>query len=284
MSEHVIDVTPENAQQVLVEESSKRLVVVDFWADWCAPCKALMPILEKLAEEYQGLFLLAKVNADQQPDISGQFGVRSLPTVIMMKDGQPVDAFQGALPETEVRKVLEKFLPSAWDGLLESAQEKIQENDFQGALPDLREAYTQSNQDSDIALSLTQVLLQLNRCDEAETVLNGIPLADRDPNYEQMLAQIELKREAARSPELVELEQQLNDQPDNVDIAFLLAVQYSDHHSYQQALELLLAILQRDLDARDGEVKQTFLDVLAALGKGDPIAVQYQRKFFNLLY
>ncbi len=284
MNEHVVDVTPENAQQVLVEESSKRLVVVDFWADWCAPCKALMPILEKLAEEYQGLFLLAKVNADQQADISGQFGVRSLPTVIMMKDGQPVDAFQGALPETEVRKVLEKYLPSAWDDLLVSAQEKIQNNDFEGALPDLREAYTQSNQDSDIALLLTQVLLQLNRCDEAETVLNSISLADRDPSYEQMLAQIELKREAARSPELVELERQLNDQPDNVEIAFLLAVQHSDHHSYQQALELLLAILQRDLDARDGEVKQTFLDVLAALGKGDPIAVQYQRKFFNLLH
>lgn len=284
MNEHVVDITLENAQQVLIEESAKRLVLVDFWADWCAPCKALMPILEKLAEEYQGQFLLAKVNADQQPDISGQFGVRSLPTVVMMKDGQPVDGFQGALPETEIRAKLDQFLPKVWDALMASAQEKMAAEDFEGALPDLREAYVQSEHDSGIALALTHCLLQVNRCDEAETVLKNIALADQDAYYEQLMAQLELRREAAKSPEIIELERQLETEPDSIDVAYNLALQYSQNHDYGNALELLLGILARDKDAKEGTVKQGFLDVLAALGKGDPVAVQYQRKFFNLLH
>lgn len=284
MNEYVIDVTLENAQQILIEESAKRLVLVDFWADWCAPCKALMPILEKLAEEYQGQFLLAKVNADQQPDISGQFGVRSLPTVVIMKDGQPVDGFQGALPETEIRTKLDQFLPRAWDALMVSAQEKMAEENFEGALSDLREAYLQSEHDSGIALALAHCLLQLNRCDEAETVLKGIALVEQDAHYEQLMAQLELRREAAKSPEIIELEQKLESDPDNIDVAYQLALQHSQNHSYGKALELLLDILMRDKDAREGAVKQGFLDVLAALGKGDPVAVKYQRKFFNLLY
>ncbi|MBQ0797840.1 MAG: thioredoxin [Porticoccaceae bacterium] len=284
MNEHIVDVTLENAQQILIEESAKRLVLVDFWADWCAPCKALMPILEKLAEEYKGQFLLAKVNADQQPDISAQFGVRSLPSIIMMKDGQPVDGFQGALPETEIRAKLDLLLPKIWDALMASAQEKMAAGDFDGALPDLNDAYTQSAQDSGIGLALAQTLLQVNRCDQAETVLKNISLAEQDAYYEQLMAQLELKREASKSPEIIELERQLSEDPDNTEAAYQLALQYSQNHNYQDALELLLGILQRDKDAKGGEVKQGFLDVLAALGKGDPVAVQYQRKFFNILH
>ena len=283
-NEHVVEVTLENAQQILIEESAKRLVLVDFWADWCAPCKVLMPILEALAEEYKGQFLLAKVNADEQPDISAQFGVRSLPTVIMMKDGQPVDAFQGAQTEAEIRAKLDQLLPKVWDALMASAEEKMKAGDFDAALVDLKEAYAESGQDKMIGLVLAQALLQLNRCDEAEGVLKNIPLAEQDALYEQLMAQLELAREAAKSPEIIELERQLGEDANNIDVAYQLALQYSQNHSYEDALELLLGIIERDKNAKEGAVKQAFLDVLAALGKGEPVAVAYQRKFFNLLH
>jgi thioredoxin len=99
VSEHIVNIDEANAAQLLIEESHKRPVVVDFWADWCEPCKVLMPLLEKIANEYDGAFLLAKVNADEQQMIAQQFGVRSLPTVMVMQDGQPVDGFAGAQPE-----------------------------------------------------------------------------------------------------------------------------------------------------------------------------------------
>ena len=108
-SAHIVEIDESNAQQLLIDESMTRPVVVDFWADWCGPCKQLMPILEKLADEYQGAFLLAKVNADEQQMLAQQLGVRSLPTVMVIKEGQPIDGFSGAQPESAVREMLEKL-------------------------------------------------------------------------------------------------------------------------------------------------------------------------------
>ena len=118
----IVEINEANAKQWLVDESFKRPVLIDFWADWCGPCKSLMPILEKLAGEFRGQFLLAKVNADEQQMIAAQFGVRSLPTVMIMQDGQPVDGFAGAQTEVEVRELLEKYLPKPWDDLLEKGR------------------------------------------------------------------------------------------------------------------------------------------------------------------
>ena len=119
MNNYIVNIDETNAAALLIDESHKRPVVVDFWASWCAPCKVLMPLLEKIANEYQGAFLLAKVNADQQPGIAQQLGVRSLPTVMVIQGGRPVDGFAGAKPEALVRKMLEKYLPKPWDGLLQ---------------------------------------------------------------------------------------------------------------------------------------------------------------------
>ncbi|MCB1847468.1 MAG: thioredoxin, partial [Halieaceae bacterium] len=105
MSNFIVDIDESNAAQLLIDESHKRPVVVDFWADWCEPCKVLMPLLEKIATEYDGAFLLARVNADQQQMITQQFGVRSLPTVMVIQNGQPVDGFAGAVPEGQVRQM-----------------------------------------------------------------------------------------------------------------------------------------------------------------------------------
>lgn len=281
---NIVEINLENAKQLLVDESFTRPVLIDFWADWCAPCKNLMPILEKLANEYAGAFLLAKVNADEMGMISSQFGVRSLPTVVLMKDGQPIDGFTGALPEKEVRVLLEKYLPKPWEKFVNEAQALIMSGDFNSALPLLRQAYEESKQDAAVACLLAQCHLELNRIDNAEAILASVKMADQDAHFEQLKAQIELKKQAAKTPELVALEAAHSAEPDNMQIAYELAIQYHAETAHRLALEQLIGILRRDRNFAEGAAKKTFMDILAALGKGDPLAIEFQRKLFTLLY
>jgi len=281
---NIVEINLENAKQYLVDESFTRPVLIDFWADWCAPCKSLMPILEKLANEYAGAFLLAKVNADEMGMISSQFGVRSLPTVILMKDGQPIDGFTGALPEVQVREVLEKYLPKPWETFVNGAQAFIMAGDFNAALPLLRQAYEDSKHDAAIACLIAQCHLELNRIDNAEAILATIKMADQDAHYEQLLAQVELKKQAAKTPELIALETAHANEPDNVQVAYQLAIRYHTEAAHRPALELLMTILRKDRNFAEGAAKKTFMDILTALGKGDPLAIEFQRKLFTLLY
>ena len=240
MNEHIVAVTMANAKEKLIDESFQRPVLIDFWADWCAPCKTLMPLLEKIANEYAGQFLLAKVNCDEEPHIAQQFGVRNLPTVALMKDGQPVDGFTGAQTETMIRQMLEKYLPKPLDVALENALAAIAAGDHGSALTLLR--------------------------------------------YQQLLAQIELQREAAKTPEIRSLEAQRANNPTDLETAYLLAVQYSQNQQHREALDLLIDILRTDKQFRDGGAKKTLLDIIAMLGNTDPLAKEYQRKLFSLMY
>lgn len=284
MSDYIVNIDESNAVQLLIEESNNRPVVVDFWADWCEPCKVLMPLLEKIANEYNGAFLLAKVNADEQQGIVQQFGVRSLPTVMVIQNGQPVDGFTGAQPENAVREMLEKFLPKPWDGLLLMAQESMEKGDFAAALTPLRQAWEDSGQQYDITVAYVHCLIESLRLDEAEKILDGIRLADRDAAHEQLSAQLEIKREAAKSPEITALEAKLAEDPSNLDVRHQLAVQYTNSGQFKNALDNLLAILQEDLNHGDGSTKKALLDTIFSLGKGDPLAAEYQRKLYSLLY
>jgi putative thioredoxin len=284
VSDFIVNIDESNAARLLIEESHTRPVVVDFWADWCEPCKVLMPLLEKIATEYQGAFLLAKVNADDQQNIAQQFGVRSLPTVMVIKDGQPVDGFTGAQPETAVRQMLEKFLPAPWDGLLQLANESMQNGDFAAALTPLRQAWEESGRQHEISIAYAHCLIESMRLDDAQAVLDTIMLADHDAAYEQLVAQLELKREAAKSPEIDAREQQLAAEPDNHDVRARLAIQYTNAGRFRDALENLITILQQDLNHADGGTKKVLLDTIASLGKGDPLAAAYQRKLYSMLY
>ena len=278
----VIDQT--NAQQILVEESFNRPVMVDFWADWCEPCKQLMPLLEKLADEYAGAFLLAKINADEQQGIAGQLGVRSLPTVMLFKDGQPVDGFTGAQPETAIRELLQKYLPSPWDAKIAEATELLDQGQTAEAVALLRSAWEESNRLLEVTLAYAGALLEANRLDDAEAVLNEVRLVDRDAVHEQLMAQIELKREAGKSPEVEALEADLEANPDSHDVRVKLAVQLTAGGQYREALEHLLHVLRIDRDWNNGEAKRLYLDTIASIGKGDPLAAEYQRKLFSILY
>jgi putative thioredoxin len=281
---NIVNIDQTNAQEYLVDESFKRIVLVDFWADWCEPCKSLMPVLEKLANEYDGQFLLAKVNADEMQMIATQLGVRSLPTVLVFKDGQPVDGFNGAQPESAVRELLDKYLPKSWDLDLEKAQELVEAENYNDALPILRQAVADSNNQINIVFALGDVLLHLNRLDDVETLLSGVGLADQDETYKSLQARLELQKESSKNPEIDALEQALAASPDDQQLQMKLAVQYQQSQMHSQALELLYAIVRKDLNFDDGNAKKFYLDILSALGKSDPLAIQYQRKYYTLLY
>ena len=284
MSEYIVNVSMANAKQMLIDESFQRPVVIDFWAEWCAPCKTLMPMLEKLANEYAGQFLLAKVNCDEEQQIAQQFGVRNLPTVMIVKDGQPVDGFVGAQTETAIRVMLEKFLPKPWDIQLQQAREAIAAGDHGGALALLQNAYVESRKRADIGLELAGVLVAMKRFDEAQAQLDLIKLVDRDQRYHQLTAQLELQREAAKTPEIRALEERWENAPDDLETAYLLALQYSQNEQHREALDLLIEILRRDKQFRDGGARKTLLDIIAALGNSDPLTKEYQRKLFSLMY
>lgn len=284
MSDFIVNIDESNAAQLLIEESHKRPVVVDFWADWSEPCKVMMPLLEKIASEYNGAFLLAKVNADEQGGIAQQFGVRSLPTVMVVQGGQPVDGFAGAQTETEIREMLGKYLPKPWDGLMQLANEAMAEDDFARALTPLRQAWEESGHLYEITIPFIHALIECMRLDEATTLLDGVRMADQDAAYEQLRAQLEIKREAAKSPEIEALEQQLAADPQNLDLRHQLAVQFTDAGQFKDAMEHLIAIMRKDMDHRNGATKKALLDTIASLGKGDPLAVEYQRKLYSLMY
>ncbi|MEK9988880.1 MAG: thioredoxin, partial [Halieaceae bacterium] len=274
---HVVDIDESNAQTLLIEESLNRPVVVDFWADWCGPCKQLMPILEKLAAEYRGAFLLAKVNADEQQMLAQQLGVRSLPTVMVIKDGQPVDGFSGAQPESAVREMLDKHVPSPQADALAEAEQRLAEGDIPGALTLYRGAWEESGQKPEFTMAYAGALIAANRLDEAEALLADIKMVDQDARYEQLKAQIELQRQAARSPEVEALEADLARDEQNHEVRIKLAVQLSSHGQYREALEHLLVVLRADRDWGNGEAKRVYLDMIATIGKGDPLAAEYQR-------
>lgn len=283
-SPHIVDVTYDNAQATLIDASMQRPVLVDFWADWCAPCKQLMPILEKLALEYNGAFLLAKVNADEMQGITQQFGVRSLPTVMLIQEGQPVDGFAGAQTESFIRNMLEKVLPKPEDAQFAKAQQLMSEAIFSEALPLLRDAYSTAPSRSDIAVHLAHCLAELNKINEASELLGNVPMVDQDAHYQQVKALIELKREAADTPEIRALQEQLASNPNDLSLQYALAIQFSQVGREGEALAILYSLLKQDREFADNSARRTYLDILKALGNKDSVAIEYQRKLYSLLY
>jgi putative thioredoxin len=281
---NIVNVTAENAQQQVIDASFAKLVMVDFWADWSEPCKALIPLLEKIASEYPDNMLLAKINADEQQMLASQFGVRSVPTVMLIKDGQPVDGFAGAQTETQIRQMLDKYLPKAWEATLGQARAYLDEASYAEALPLLRQALQESNQLPQIASLTALCYAELNRLEEAEALLAGVKLAEQDDIYQQAVAMVELKKQSAGSPELEKLAAQHEQAPDDLSVAYDYAVQLNAEGQHRPALALLLDIFKRDRTFNDGAARKAITDIIATLGKGDPLAVEYQRKLFTLLY
>jgi len=284
MSEqNIINLSEANLHQIL-EQSMNVPVLFYFWSDRSQHCQQLTPVLEKLANQYQGQFILAKVDCDNEQAIAGQFGRRAIATVYLFSQGQPVDGFQGPQPEEAIRALLDKVLPREEELKAQEAMALMQEGKNAEALPLLKDAWQMSNQASEIGLLLAQVQIALNRSEDAEAVLKTIPLQDQDTRYQSLVAQIDLLKQAADTPEIQQLQQQVQQNPDDAQLASQLALQLHQVGRNEEALELLFVHLKKDLNAADGQARKMFQEILAALGTGDALASKYRRQLYSLLY
>lgn len=284
MSEqHIITISEANLTQVL-EQSMATPILFYFWSARSQHCEQLTPVLESLANQYHGQFILAKVDCDAEQMVAAQFGLRAIPTVYLFQDGQPVDGFQGPQPEEAIRALLDKVLPREEELKTQQAMVLIQEGKHDEALPLLKEAWQLSGQSSDIGLQLAETQIALNRPDDAETVLKTIPLQDQDTRYQGLVAQIDLLRQAADTPEIQHLLEQVEKNPQDVSLAVQLALQLHQVSRNEEALALLFSHIKHDLNAGDGQARKTFQEILAALGTGDAMASKYRRQLYSLLY
>lgn len=284
----IFDVNEQNIQEIL-EKSTKQLVLFYFWSPRSPNYEEMMQTLTKLADEYHGQFILASVNCDEQQMLAAQFGLRAIPTVYLFQNGQPVDGFQGPQPEEKIRELLAKALPNEDELKLIEAQNLFSEEKYEEALPLLRQAWKNLKDHlgkprSDIAFMLAKAQIALKQLAEAKDVLASVPLQDQDTTYHGLQAEIELLEQAANSPELQLLQAELEKHPDNVELMIQLSSQLMQVGRQEEALELLFKPLTQDLNAGDGQVKKTLLDLLAALGTSNPLAASYRRKLYTLLY
>ena len=281
MQSPIVEVSIENAREVL-EQSNKQLVLFQFHSARSEGCQQLTPVLTAIVQRYPQQLLLARVDCDQQQDLAMQFGVQSLPTVMLIKDGRPVDGFAGVETEQAIMARLQPFLPKPEDDLIAKAQQFLAERNPAEAYPLFKQALDLAPERVELKVWLADTAISLGQLPQAQTLLAEVKLADQDSVYKAVMAKLELAMEAADTPEIRALEQQLAASPDDRSIKEQLAVQYQAAQRSEEALALLLGILQQDLNY--GDSKKLFLDILAALPKGDAVASQYRRKLYSLLY
>lgn len=282
MSSNIINLTSQNIQSDLLDAPAGSIFVIDFWADWCEPCKQLMPVLDKLAGEYQGRMTLAKVNCDDEQQLAMQFGIKSLPTVMVFKDGQPIDGFAGVQSETEIRAMLDKHLPKPQDELIAKAMNAHQHGEMAIAYPLVKHALEFEPDNADFKILLADIAVELGKLDEAQQLLAQIKMAEQNSQYQHVLAKVQLAEQAAESPEIKSLQAQLANDPDSLSVKKSLAIALTQANKNEEALDLLYQVLRKDMAFEDA--KKVFVDLLNSLPAGDELATIYRRKLYALMY
>jgi putative thioredoxin len=286
MSEFYFDISLQDFETRVLQVSLNTPVLLDFWAEWCAPCKALKPILEKLADEYQGRFLLAKINADENPELSQYFGVRSIPSVVMLVGGQPRDGFTGARAEAEIRAFIDRFaLPPVFDPRAEAAQ-LAQIEDWQGALEILLPAIAAHPQDKPpneaLNLDAAYALVELGRLEEAETLL-AADYVTESGRAQALRTRIALARNTGDDAPLLA---QLAANPDDHAARLALAKLLAGQGRFEAALEAALEVVRRDRHFDDGAGRRVLLELFEVIGvseRNDSLVRKYRRALSALL-
>jgi putative thioredoxin len=274
----MLDITLMNFEHDVIDASMQRPVLLDIWAPWCGPCKALGPVLEKLETAYGGRFVLTKLNSDEQPEIAGQlsqlFGVRSIPFCVMFKQGQPVDGFVGALPEGELRQFLDKHVPSEQEQAgrkdASEAHEPLQSGRVEDAIERLKQTMALDPDNDAARADCLRALLGAGRLAEAEDAYRPVTGRSTAPGEELVACGLWLQACKAASGESDDaLLARIRANPKDLDARFLLSQQQFARGRFTDALDELLEILMRDKQWRDGLARRNFLAALQLLRRAE---------------
>lgn len=284
----VFDVTgAEQFDQLVVQNSFQKPVLVDFWAAWCAPCKVLMPLLEKIVDSYAGELLLAKVDCDVEQDIVARLGVQSLPTVVLFKDGKPVDGFTGAQSESDIRALLSKHVAEPAEPAedpIQTAQNLFDNAEIAQAEALLKELLSGDDQQPAALVLYARCLLERGALADAEAVLNSVTAEDQKHAIAAVRAQLTFLRQAAELPDMADLKTRLAQDNTDDEALFQLSIQLLARQNYQPALDNLLQLFTRNRDFADGAAHKTLLQVFELLGTDHPLVTQYRRRLYQALY
>jgi len=281
---HAFDAGAADFQQTVIEASWQQPVLVDFWAEWCSPCRLLKPLLERLAAAYEGRFLLAKVNSDLELPLARQFGVRGIPHVVAIIKGEVVAQFTGAKPEAELRRFIDDLLPSPARGLLGTAKGYLAEQEPEAAIAALQEALAHDPDLAEARLLLAETLLAQQRPEEAAALLEGHRWQATDQVRADALAsRLELLRQAPAAGDPGSLRQRLLENPDDHQARLDLAAAQAAASQYDEAVELLLQQVARDRQFADDAARKTLLQIFKLLGNNHPVTSAGRRRLASLL-
>ncbi len=286
-----VDVTSASFMAEVVEASKNQPVIVDFWAPWCGPCKQLMPVLEKVIAETGGKVKLAKVNIDENQDIAAQLRVQSVPTVYVFKDGQPIDGFVGAKPESELRDMMQQLAAQAGGGeniedLLEQAEDAHAEKDFGAAIGAFQSVlHIEENNEKAVA-GLLRCLIGLNDLVNAQDMLDNLPDDLRSSaSVEEVAKRLAFALKASeQAGELSDLQQAVAEDPDNMQKRYDLAIAQFGSGASTDAISTLLDMIKNNRNWNDDAARLQLLEIFAALGATAPEVKEGRKQLSSLLF
>ena len=300
----MIDITVENFEAEVIAASATVPVLVDFWAPWCGPCQSLGPVLEALETEYAGRFVLAKVNSDEQPQVSQMFGVRSIPTCVLMVNGQPVDGFTGAQTEGQVREFLDKHVPAAEPELElepeDDAAAALAAGDVDTALQKLQQAVLAAPDDDDVRFDYVKLLLQLQRDDEAKAAFAPaapkVALSRKLAALKSWLDAIDFVAASARKQgDTADFDAQIAANKRDFEARFGRARVLLAQQQWTAAMDELLDILMRDKSWNDEAARKLYVSILeiieppkvkvadGQIPPQDPVVATYRRRLSSVV-
>ena len=297
-TDSVVETTTQSFMVDVIEASQHMLVLLDFWAPWCGPCKQLTPLLEKLAMQSKGAVRLAKMNIDEHPQVAQQLQVQSIPAVFAFKNGQPVDGFAGALPESQLKAFIEKNLgeglaPDPIEEILAAGKAALEQDDFTNAMQIFGAIAQQDNTNTAALGGLAQCYLASGNIDAAEQTLAMIEdPTTPDPLYSAAIAGLELAKKSAslgdtddqKESAINTLLATLGGNADDHQSRYDLALAYHAAGQKENAIDALLEIIQRNRQWEDDAARKQLLELFEAYGPTDEVTVEGRRKLSSLLF